>query len=352
MSFVKELRRRKVFRLAATYVVGAWVTLQVADLAFESWGISAFALRYVWLGAILGFPIALVFGWRYDITAHGIVRTSPADAGADIDLSLNRKDYVILALILVVATGTIYQLSIKINDTPAGGIFETVQTDSGSTPIAVLPLENLSNDPEQAYFVNGIHDALISELSRVSELQVTSKTSTRAYADTTKNNERICSELVISKIIRGSVLREGDYIQVNVELYDCTSDEPEWSESYDRTLSDVLIMQSDITRSIANAVDIALTRKESEILARTRTVNPAAYESYLRGMFHLEMFTPQDMQIAEGFFTRALEVDRLRLRGMSGAQDEFLLTTTTQNLGRMAKMPGTGPRGRRKMAVA
>ena len=108
MPVLQELRRRKVLRLAALYIVGAWVVLQVADLAFESWEIASSALRFIWLGAFLGFPIALVFGWRYDITAHGLVRTPPADAGTQVDLSLRRSDYLILALLVAVAIGVIY----------------------------------------------------------------------------------------------------------------------------------------------------------------------------------------------------------------------------------------------------
>ncbi len=107
MSFLQELRRRKVFRLAALYIVGAWVVLQVADLAFESWDIASSALRYVWLGAGLGFPIALVFGWRYDITTKGIIRTPPIDTGTQTDLSLHRSDYIILSLLMAVAIGVV-----------------------------------------------------------------------------------------------------------------------------------------------------------------------------------------------------------------------------------------------------
>ena len=116
MSVLQELRRRKVIRVAALYIVGAWVVLQVADLAFESWEIASSALRHVWLGAILGFPIALVFGWRYDITTEGIVRTPPRDADTEIDLSLHRSDYLILALLIVVAIGVIYPLTVQIGD--------------------------------------------------------------------------------------------------------------------------------------------------------------------------------------------------------------------------------------------
>jgi TolB-like protein/lipoprotein NlpI len=176
--------------------------------------------------------------------------------------------------------------------------------------IGVLPLENLSADPGQEYFANGLHDALIADLSRISGLRVTSKMSARAYANTTKPIETVCSELAISKVITGNLLRVEDNLTVNVELKDCDDDELLWSSAYSRKLSDVLIIQSEITRSVADAVEVALTRQETELLARTRTVNPAAYESYLRGMFHLEMITPKDMQLAEDLFTRALEFDR------------------------------------------
>src|SRR5210317_1046020 len=151
MPVLQELRRRKVLRLAALYIVGAWVVLQVADLAFESWDIASSALRYVWLGAILGFPIALVFGWRYDITSKGIVRTPPADTGTQTDLSLQRTDHVILALLMLVAAGVIYQLTIQINDSRSLEPPNTTQQNVESNSIAVLPLENLSGDPEQAY---------------------------------------------------------------------------------------------------------------------------------------------------------------------------------------------------------
>ena len=186
MYLLQELRRRKVFRLAALYIVGAWVVLQVADLALESWEIPSSALRYFWLAAILGFPIALIFGWRYDITTKGIVRTPPVGASTETDLSLHRRDHLLLALLVGVAAVVVYQLSIKVFDSPPLQLEKTIQHLPGPISIAVLPLENLSNDPEQAYFVNGIHDALISDLSRISGFRVTSKITARAYEHAAK----------------------------------------------------------------------------------------------------------------------------------------------------------------------
>ena len=307
-KLIKEARRRRVFRTAGIYIVAAWVTVQVFSELFPGLGIPASAIRYIWLGAFIGFPIALVFGWRYDVTAAGIVRTAPADSGADVELELRKADYIILAALSLTVAAALYQLSGRVTA-------ETVLTESASNSsedvpsIGVLPFENLSGEPEQEYFVNGIHDALIGDLSRVSGLQVTSKTSVRAFANSNRPIESICDELLIDNIIEGGVSRSEDDVQVDVRLRRCSDDEPLWADSYRRRIEDVLIMQSEITRSIADAVQVALTREESEVLARARPVNPAAYESYLRGMVHLEMITPNDMRLAEEFFQRSLEFD-------------------------------------------
>jgi len=304
-----EARRRRVFRTAGIYVVAAWVAVQVFSEAFPALDIAAGAIRYVWLGALIGLPIAVIFGWFFDVTAEGIVRTAPATADDPVDRGLRRADYLVLAALTIAASTAVYQLSGRIRN--QGILAERPSVATRETPsIAVLPLSNLSGDTEQDYFVDGIHDALISDLSRISGIQVTSKTSVRAYARAGKPVETICSELAVSRIITGDVLRVDDDVRVNVRLSDCDGEEPVWSASYDRKIDDVLIMQSEITRSVANAIEVILTREESEMLARARPVNPAAYESYLRGMFHLEMITPQDMLLAEDLFRRALDFDR------------------------------------------
>jgi TolB-like protein len=283
--------------------------VQVFSEIFPALDIPASAIRYIWLGALIGLPIAIVFGWLYDVTTAGIVRTAPANIGADVDLGLRKADYAILAALAVAASTVVVQLGGRVSN--QGTMADVPATEATVLPsIGVLPLENLSADPGQEYFANGLHDALIADLSRISGLRVTSKMSARAYANTTKPIETVCSELAISKVITGNLLRVEDNLTVNVELKDCDDDELLWSSAYSRKLSDVLIIQSEITRSVADAVEVALTRQETELLARTRTVNPAAYESYLRGMFHLEMITPKDMQLAEDLFTRALEFDR------------------------------------------
>lgn len=309
MSFLKELRRRKVFRLAALYIVGAWVVLQVADLAFESWDIASSALRYVWLGALLGFPVALVFAWRYDITTHGISRTPPAEAGEHIDLSLRRSDYLILALLVAVAVGVIYPLTLQISDSRSPGLANFEKTEIKSNSIAVLPLDNLSGEPEQAYFVSGMHEALITSLSRISALKVTSKTSTMRYKDTVEPLPRIAAQLGVAKLIEGSIFRVGDRIRITVQLIDAELDEHIWSETFEEEVEDVMLLQNEVAQAIAKQVEATILPLEQAYLKNTESVDPAAYEAYLKGQFHVERFTPQDIKLAAKYYQQAVELD-------------------------------------------
>jgi TolB-like protein len=268
MSILQELRRRKVFRLAALYVVGAWVVLQVADLAFESWEIASSALRYIWLGAIFGFPIALVFGWRYDITSHGLVRTPAADAGTQIDLSLRRSDYMILALLIVVAIGVIYPLTIQIRDS------RSPQQEYDVNSIAVLPLENLSGDPDQAYFVSGMQDALITGLSRIRALKVTSKTSTLRFRGTTESLPIIAAKLGVAKLIEGSIFRVDNRVRITVKLMNAVLDEHIWSDSFERDVSDVMAgrLPNRLKLQSARKSKISSRVPRASILPRTKHI--------------------------------------------------------------------------------
>jgi len=309
MYLLQELRRRKVFRLAALYIIGAWVVLQVADLAFESWGIASSALRYVWLGTTLGFPIALVFGWRYDITTNGIVRTPPADDSSQIELSLRRSDYIILALLVVVSIGVIYPLTIQISDSQSAQQAEITQRDIGPNTVAVLPFDNLSGGTEQAYFVAGMQDALIAGLSRISALQVTSKTSTMRYRDTIESLPRIAAQLGVAKLIEGSIFMVGDRVRITVQLIDARLDERIWSETFENEVRDVMLLQSEVAQAIAEQVEVTILPVEQAQFKKAGSVNPAAYEAYLKGQFHVERFTPQDIKLAAQYFQQAADID-------------------------------------------
>jgi len=308
-QFVRELRRRRVFRVAGIYVVAAWVAVQVASESFPGLQVPDVAIRYVWIAAFLGFPLALVFGWRYDITTQGVVRTPPADPGMEVNLSLRRIDYLILGLLAVMAVGVTYQLTVQISQTRSLETGYVADVDIRANSIAVLPLENLSGNPEQAYFVDGMHEALIAGLSQISGLAVTSRTSTRRFAAGNTPVRQVARQLGVAKIIEGSVYRVADRVRITLQLIDAESDEQVWAKDYERDLKDILRMQSEVASDIAREVEVRLTQDETARLARAREIDPSAHEAYLRGRFHADRFTPQDRRLAEQFYRRALEID-------------------------------------------
>ena len=269
-----------MFRTAGLYIVGAWVLLQVADLALESVGLPDNLLRFFWIAAFAGFPVALIFGWFFDVTADGIRRTLPADSAPEADLQMRVPDYVIVgALAIVVAVF-------------AAGLFDRArQADELLGPydpngIAVLPLENLSGDDDQQYFSAGIHDALITSLSRISALRVVSRTSTMRL-DRSLAMPQIGKTLGVRNIIEGSVTREGSRVRVIVQLVDAATDAQVWAANYEREFTSVLTLQGEMAKSIARAVNVRLTDEEENRLAVAESVDPEVYDTYLRGMYLL-----------------------------------------------------------------
>jgi len=308
-KLVIEFRRRRVFRVAGIYVVGSWVVLQVAALAFQSLAIPDAALRWVWVALFAGFPLALLFGWRYDITASGIVRTAPAEADATFDLSLRASDRVILAALAIITLMVGLNLVTEIRgvqpDLSGNRTYTVVQPNS----IAVLPLGNLSGDPEQEYFVSGMHEALIADLARISGLKVISRISTEQYQDGLKPASEIAAELGVAYLIKGSVLRADNQVRITVQLIDAANNEQVWAENYERELTNILRLQSNVARAIANQIKVKLTPYEDAEFSASYEVDPEAYELYLKGRFHWYKFTESDLQLALEYFELAIELD-------------------------------------------
>jgi TolB-like protein len=305
-QFLTELRRRRVFRVAGIYIVGCWVVLQVADLAFQSFGLPDAGLKWVWMAALLGSPIALIFGWRYDITTSGIVRTAPRGADDAVDLALRRADYFILAALGVIAVVVLLNLLSEIGKTHRPDYMGVaIQANS----VAVLPLSNLSNEAEQDYFAAGMHEALIADLARISGLKVISRMSTEQYRGGNKPAAQIGSELAVAYLIEGSVFKEENRVRINVKLINARDDATVWVESYERQLSNVLEMQSNVARDIAKQVRVKLTPYEDLQLSVARKVDPEAYQLYLKGRFHWYQFSEADLKLALKYFQQSIDKD-------------------------------------------
>ena len=269
-----------MFRTAGLYIVGAWVLLQVADLALESAGLPDSLLRFFWLAAFAGFPLALIFGWFFDVTADGIRRTQPAVGVSEEDLQMRVPDYVIvgaLAVVVAVFAAGLFDQARQANE---------LQGPYDPDGIAVLPLENLSGDEDQEYFSAGMHDALITSLSKIKGLRVVSRTTT-VRLDRTLPMTEIGRALGVRNIVEGSVTRDGDRVRVIVQLIDAATDAHIWAENFEREFTSVLSLQGDMAKAIAGAVDVQLSDEEDAMLSETREIDPKAYDRYLRGAYLL-----------------------------------------------------------------
>ena len=320
MPVLQELRRRKVFRLAALYIVGAWVVLQVADLAFESWDVASSALRYVWLGAGLGFPIALIFGWRYDITTKGIIRTPPTDTGTQIDLSLHRTDYVVLSLLMAVAIGVIYPLMLQISDSRTPELTEFTQKEIKSNSIAVLPFVNMSDDAGNEYFSDGLSEELLNLLARIPELKVAARTSSFSFKDKDLEVTEIASRLKVAHVLEGSVRKQGNQLRITAQLIQADNGYHLWSETYDRQLDNVFQIQEDIAIAVVDALRITLLGE----IPKTRKTDPAAYQLFLEGQYLKRRISKGSLDRAIEAFKQVVEIDPAYVPAWAELADTYI----------------------------
>lgn len=297
--FLTELRRRRVFRVAALYIIAAWALIQVSDLLLEAIGVSGIALRYLFIAAILGFPLALVFGWRYDITDEGIKRT-PAASDAPVDLSLTRGDYLILAVFVLVAGMVVYHVAGRVLEVPAEESFVSAGYDPPVGSIAVLPFRNLG-DPDDAFVSDGLTEELSGNLGRVPELMVTATRSTFSFRDTALDVREIGRRLNVQHVLDGSIRRIRDRLRVNVELVDAENGHQVWGNVYDREFDDIIAVQSELAASIVTALDIP--GSGSPVVDEDLTSDPVAYALYLEGQ--QELREQHSVDTLGDFFERA-----------------------------------------------
>ena len=215
---------------------------------------------------------------------------------------------MILAALVVIAAMIPYQFVGNILDVERDSLSVAVR-EAGWNSIAVLPLENLSDDPDQEYFVSGMHDALITGLSVISGLRVTSKTSTLRFRNVDAALPDIADDLGVASLVEGSVYKVGRQVRITVKLMDARQDRSVWSQTFEEDIENVLSMQQKVAREIARQVQVTLTQDEEVLLASADKVNPAAYEAFLKGQFHVERFTPQDLSLAEKYYIEALDTD-------------------------------------------
>ena len=306
--FILEMRRRHVFRVAGIYLVAAWVVLQVAALAFDSFGIASESLRFLWLALAACFPLAILWGWRYDWTPEGIVRTPAATDTGNADLKLRQPDYIIISALAVIAVFVVLNTVNEIWRLPQAAEQRYELNRNILSSIAVLPFENLSGDAGDDYLSAGMHDALITSLARVKAFKIISRTSTLRLADTLSLPE-IAERLGVDNIIEGTVTRSDDDVRINIQLINAAREESIWSNSYVRSFGDLVSLQGEIATSVASAVQVRLTPDELRRLESRGEVNPVTYDTYLRAMYRIRRETGKGMQEAMQLLMDAVEND-------------------------------------------
>jgi TolB-like protein/Flp pilus assembly protein TadD len=294
-GFFEEVQRRKVYRVAAAYIIAAGFIIQIGSAVFPAWELPNWTFRLVVVLLLIGFPISLILAWAYDVTAQGI-RVTPAIAAP----GANRRRNVIM----LVATGVIISA--------AAGFFLLPRAAARKIDksIAVLPFENLSDEKENAYFADGIQDDILTNLSKIGDLKVISRTSVMSYRGHAPNVRDIGKALGVSTILEGSVRRSGNRVRVNVQLIDATTDEHLWANDYDRDLTDVFAIQTDLAQKIAGELQAKLSPTEKAQIEKKPTQSGEAYLAFVQA--HNLQNAVEDigkLKQSEQLYTRAIELD-------------------------------------------
>src|SRR5437660_3981004 len=284
MSFFAELKRRNVYKVAIAYAVGSWLLIQIATQVFPFFEVPNWAVRLVVLLLILGFPAALIFSWAFEITPEGITRESEVGTGRSISRQTGRKIVGLTVAVAVIAAAMlVFQLlRPKVATTSKT---ESTVANIPAKSIAVLPFENLSHDPDNAYFVDGIQDEILTRISKISALKVISRTSTMRYASHPPNLREIAQQLGVANILEGSVQRAEGAVRVNVQLIEAGTDSHLWAETYDRDIKNIFSVESEVAQNVADALRAKLLPEETARVANVPTKNPEAYDLFLKAEY-------------------------------------------------------------------
>src|SRR6266487_3175415 len=295
-GFFDEMKQRKVYRVAAAYIIAAGGAIQMASASFPAWELPNWALRLVIVLLLIGFPIALILAWAFDVTPEGI-RSTPSAAAPKTRRRRN--------IIMLVATGVMVSA--------IAGFFLLPRISSArkiDKSIAVLPFENLSDDKENAYFADGIQDDVLTNLSKIGDVKVISRTSVMSYRGKTSNVREIGKALGVATILEGSVRRIGNRVRVNVQLINAENDEHIWAEDYDRDLTDVFAIQTDLAKKISGELQAKLSPAEKAQMERKPTENGEAYLAFVQAQnlgCALEDF--DKLKQSEQLYDRAVQLD-------------------------------------------
>ena len=289
-NFFAELRRRNVYKVAVAYVIVGWLLLQAASILFPTFEAPAWVMKVFVSVIILGFPVALILAWAFELTPEGIKRAEDVAPNESITHRTGRKLTALIALVAVIALGLLLlQLSRRTAAVAPGNravptaVSEAAPQAIGEKSIAVLPFENFSEDKGFAFFADGVQDEILTDLAKIADLKVISRTSVMRYKSSTDRDLRqIAQQLGVAHVLEGSVQRSANRVRVSAQLIDARNDTHVWAEKYDRDLADVFAIQSEIAQTIADQLQARLSPTEKSAISERPTSDLAAYDLYLR----------------------------------------------------------------------
>ena len=325
MSLFVELKRRNVIKVAAAYLIVGWLIMQGGEVMAPALNLPDWVNSLLAFFLILGFPVAMVFAWAFEMTPEGIKKEKDVDRTRSITQTTGQKlNYSIIALMALALSYFAWDKFVSnqqnghvpeqgtVTTEPVRTVEPSIALKPDKKSIAVIPFQNRSaNEENAAFFSDGVHDELLTNLARIKELKVISRTSVLNYRGTTKKMRQIGEELGVANILEGGVQRAGNTVRINVQLIDAATDEHLWAEVYDRQLSteNIFAIQTEIARAIANELEATLSPQEQEILASTPTANLKAYDNLLMARELFDRGNWQDLWDAKSYLEKTIKLD-------------------------------------------
>src|SRR5436189_1930338 len=311
-TFLTELKRRKVYRVAVAYAIVAWLLIQAASILFPTFEAPPWVMKVFVTAVILGFPVALILAWAFDLTPEGLRRAEEVAPQESKTGKPGSKWTAIIVTAAMLAAALLAFQFVRTRRSPAiESSKQTAPTATLDKSVAVLPFENLSSDKENAFFAQGIQDEIITTLSRISGLRVISRTSTAHYQSAPENLSELGRQLRVSNVLEGSVQKAGDRVHINVQLIRADTDAHLWAQSYNRELTDIFGVEGEVAKSIADSLQATLSPQEKARVETKPTTNADAYVLYLRGREYQTRPDNllQDFKSAINLFDQAVKLD-------------------------------------------
>ena len=307
-NFFAELKRRNVYKVAVAYAVVGWLIAQISTQIFPFLEIPNWVVRLIIVLIAIGFPIALVIAWAFEATPEGIKRTEIADAMPAV-AGQKKHAWIYVVIVGAAISVALFFLGRYTAQSREGG---RPPATAGSLPqksIAVLPFDNLSRDPDNAFFAEGVQDEILTRLAKVADLKVIARTSTQKFKSAPADLREVAKQLDVTNILEGSVQKVNDQVRVNVQLINALTNAHLWAEIYDRKLSDIFAVQSDIAKTVADTLQAKLTGAEKQMMAAQPTTDTAAYELYHKGRSLWEKRSGDNIPKAIAFYELAIGRD-------------------------------------------